>query len=181
MRKNIAILMVLTLLIGLLPVQNAFANDNDYSIKSTFNFLTSSNPERESLIDKVKEVFDKGEEYFKEKIKKFSDMGSHWADMTVGKLVELGVIAGYNDGTFKPNNTITRAEFAKITRTALKLDLVEGNSFQDTSNHWAKNDIHTLVVKGGIDKSEYGVNFEPNKNITLLVLSQGYYWKYGQF
>lgn len=168
MKKGIVILMIFVLTISIMPVQNVFANDTNYSIRDTFN----SNNYQQSLVNKIKEVLNKGENYFREKIKRFSDMGTHWADITVGKLVELGIIAGYNDDTFKPNNTITRAEFAKITRTALKLELVEGNSFQDTSNHWAKNDIHTLVVNGGIDKAEYGINFEPNKNITRIEMAK---------
>lgn len=101
----------------------------------------------------------------------FRDMKNHWADIAVGKLVELGILDGYEDGTFKPDNTITRAEFSKIIRTALKLELVEGNSFSDTENHWAENEIYTLVQKGIIDKSEY-INFEPDKPITRIEMAK---------
>jgi hypothetical protein len=99
-------------------------------------------------------------------------MQSHWAKLTVETLVDLGVINGYTDGTFKPNNTITRSEFAKLVRTALKLELLTGNSFNDTAKNWAKSEIHTLVVNGGISKSEYGENFYPNKNITRLEMAK---------
>ncbi|MBA1336512.1 MAG: hypothetical protein HPY66_2947 [Firmicutes bacterium] len=103
---------------------------------------------------------------------RFTDMGSHWGDVTVGKLVGLGVINGYGDGTFKPDNTITRAEFSTIIRKAFKYDEVIGNSFDDTSNHWAKNEVHTLVEAGVIDKSEYGASYMPDKNITRLEMAK---------
>lgn len=51
---------------------------------------------------------------------KFSDVsgGKHWAEKHIDKCVKAGLINGYADGTFKPNNTITRAEictmFAKM-------------------------------------------------------------------
>lgn len=50
----------------------------------------------------------------------FSDVsgGKHWAEESINKCVKAGLISGYSDGTFKPNNTITRAEictmFAKM-------------------------------------------------------------------
>jgi hypothetical protein len=161
MRKLIAILTIMALVICVLPLQSTFADNGDTKEGS-----------RASLINTIKGWIEKGEDYFKEKIKSFSDMGNHWADVTVGKLVELGVINGYTDGTFKPNNTINRAEFAKLLRVSLKLDLIEGNSFKDTANNWAKNEIHTLVVNGGIDKNEYGENFEPYKNITRIEMAK---------
>ena len=52
--------------------------------------------------------------------KTFSDVsnGKHWAEKYIDKCVKAGLINGYTDGTFKPNNTITRAEictmFAKM-------------------------------------------------------------------
>lgn len=161
MRKLIAILTIMALVICVLPLQSTFADNGD-----------TKEGGRASLINTIKGWIEKGEDYFKEKIKNFSDMGNHWADVTVGKLVELGVINGYTDGTFKPNNTINRAEFAKLLRVSLKLDLIEGNSFKDTANNWAKNEIHTLVVNGGIDKNEYGENFEPYKNITRIEMAK---------
>ena len=36
------------------------------------------------------------------------DVKGHWAQATIRELVDEGIIAGYPDGTFKPNNNITR-------------------------------------------------------------------------
>src|SRR5690554_3125691 len=86
----------------------------------------------------------------------FKDMDNHWANGVIVKLVDLGAVGGYGDGTFKPNSPITRAEFSKILKVSLGLDKIEGSSFTDTTNHWAKNDINTLVHYGIIEKAEYG-------------------------
>ncbi|KXG73999.1 S-layer homology domain-containing protein [Thermotalea metallivorans] len=104
--------------------------------------------------------------------KKFIDMGNHWAEVTVNKLIELGVIKGYEDNTFRPDNTITRAEFSTVIRKAFQLDLIDGNSFTDTNNHWAGKEIHTLVAKGIIDKSEYGTKYSPNEKITRIEMAK---------
>jgi hypothetical protein len=124
------------------------------------------------MVDTFNTLTNKTDEYFKEVIGRFNDMGNHWSDVTVGKLVDLGVIDGYEDGTFKPNDKVTRAEFSKMVFTSANLEKIEGNSFTDTSSHWAKDYINTLVEIGGIDKTEYGDNYNPNKNITRLEMAK---------
>ena len=42
------------------------------------------------------------------------DIIGHWAQYYIQPLVDSGIINGYPDGTFKPDNPITRAEFCKI-------------------------------------------------------------------
>ncbi|MDR3295158.1 MAG: S-layer homology domain-containing protein, partial [Clostridiales Family XIII bacterium] len=44
----------------------------------------------------------------------FSDIADHWAAGEIGAAVNYGYINGYEDGTFKPENPISRAEFVKI-------------------------------------------------------------------
>ena len=65
----------------------------------------------------------------------------HWAYNAIDKMVENGVVLGYPDSSFKPDNLVTRAEFAKIVVNALKLDLTNANNdqiFEDVdSAHWA--------------------------------------------
>ncbi|PKM52487.1 MAG: hypothetical protein CVV02_01675 [Firmicutes bacterium HGW-Firmicutes-7] len=62
----------------------------------------------------------------------FDDIKNHWAKDEIEKLVSMGVINGYDDGSFKPNNTITCAEFTKIMIKALHND--PGNA---VGGHWA--------------------------------------------
>lgn len=78
-----------------------------------------------------------------------------------------GLISGYEDGTFKPNNPMTRAQFASMMANYLKLN--EGNNpidFKDVKeNYWAKDAINILSSHGimvGKSKNE----FKPNENIT---------------
>ena len=56
----------------------------------------------------------------------FNDIKNHWAKDTIEKWKDKGVISGYPDGTFKPDNPVTRAELAKIL--TLAFDLQEKNT-----------------------------------------------------
>lgn len=94
------------------------------------------------------------------------DLEQHWSAGDVEKLIEQGSVGGYPDGTFRPDATITRAEFAKILRQSLALASVEGNDFADTANHWAITDIHTLVSEQIIVPAEYGRQYGPDGAIT---------------
>lgn len=72
-----------------------------------------------------------------------------WFADTVGKLIDIGGINGYPDGTFKPNNTITRAEFTKILVSALgHKDLAK------TSTHWASGFVDKAVSMKLTSKDE---------------------------
>ena len=51
----------------------------------------------------------------------FNDIKNHWAKDTIEKWKDKGVISGYPDGTFKPDNPVTRAELAKILTLAFDL------------------------------------------------------------
>lgn len=52
----------------------------------------------------------------------FSDIQGHWAEETIIKWQDKGIISGYPDGTFKPDNSVTRAELAKVLTIAFDLD-----------------------------------------------------------
>ncbi|HHY71816.1 MAG TPA: cadherin-like domain-containing protein [Bacillus bacterium] len=95
----------------------------------------------------------------------FTDIKGHWAEKEIEGLVSKGIIKGFPDGTFMPNNNISRAEFASITVRALGLTCEQGKTFADTTSHWAKDCISTAVANGiaaglGADK------FTPNDSIT---------------
>jgi len=94
-----------------------------------------------------------------------SDIAKHWAEANIKQLVDSGAIAGYPDGTFKPDKTITRAEFATVVVKAFELDSANGKVFADTANHWAKKYIATAAAAGIVNG--YGDNkFGPDDLIT---------------
>lgn len=51
----------------------------------------------------------------------FSDIDNHWAKIHIQKLADYGIVNGYEDGTFRPDNTITRAEAAVMVSNALSV------------------------------------------------------------
>ena len=61
-----------------------------------------------------------------------TDISGHWAENNIRELVALGAIGGYPDGTFKPDNNITRAEFVTILVKAFALRAKTGHVFADT-------------------------------------------------
>lgn len=73
----------------------------------------------------------------------FSDVPrSHWAYEAISQMADQGIISGYNDGTFRPDNRISRAEFAKIMIAAAGIDLGFARNvtqtFEDVDrDHWA--------------------------------------------
>ena len=93
------------------------------------------------------------------------DVSGHWAETSINKLVNAGAISGYPDGTFKPDSSITRAEFATVLVKAFNLEPRNGKVFSDTSGHWAENSIRTATAHGIV--SGYNAsNFGPNDIIT---------------
>ncbi|ATW24908.1 Ig-like domain-containing protein [Candidatus Formimonas warabiya] len=99
----------------------------------------------------------------------FSDIANNWAKKDIESMIGLNFITGYDDGTFRPNNTITRAEFLSILIRVLEktqnIQLQSDNTFTDTAGHWAKDYISTAVklnITTGYDDAKFG----PNDKIT---------------
>ncbi len=79
--------------------------------------------------------------------------------------VDIEVVNGYNDGTFRPFNTITRGEFATIISRFMGYDANEKCTFDDARDHWASAYINACVKAGAING--IGNNcFAPDDNIT---------------
>ena len=102
----------------------------------------------------------------------------------VQELSALGVISGFDDGTFKPDELVTRAQISKMIVDALaegKQAEASSNSskFADVSDHWATGYINQGVTDGwiaGYSDTEFG----PDDNVTyvqaqkMLVAATGY-------
>lgn len=93
------------------------------------------------------------------------DIQGHWAEATIRRLAEKGVISGYQDGTFRPDARITRAEFVKYLVDALHVKPTAGKIFEDTKGHWAKDAIATANGQGIADGVS-DTQFAPDDPIT---------------
>lgn len=89
---------------------------------------------------------------------KFSDTGSHWAEKEIEYLAERNMIGGFEDGTFKPNAPITRAQASAMLVKALKIPLADSPQtvFKDVSPHSAYYRILATVNEKGIVRGENG-------------------------
>ncbi|MDR1588760.1 MAG: S-layer homology domain-containing protein [Oscillospiraceae bacterium] len=93
------------------------------------------------------------------------DVGS-WYYQDVAYLQHNGIIKGYPDGTFRPNDPITRAEFAVIASRFDKLESNVPNTFSDVEDsYWAAGYINSAVAKGWITGYPDGT-FKPKEYIT---------------
>jgi len=103
----------------------------------------------------------------------YTDLAGHWAATKIAEAVQLGIVSGYVDGTFKPNALITRAEFSVMLARALKLDgQGEPRGFIDEEKigAWARNAVRQAAEAGII--SGYGDNsFRPSAKITRAELA----------
>jgi hypothetical protein len=99
----------------------------------------------------------------------FSDSAGHWAENIIQ---ELGIIAGYPDGTVKPENIITRGEFCALLARYLELDATgaekEAPTFSDIDGNWSEANIEALVDAGIIDPGDYDGSFRSTEPITRI-------------
>ena len=72
----------------------------------------------------------------------FNDVSSsHWAAAAIDKVAKMGLMQGYEDGTFKPNQSLTRAEMASLAVSLAPDTTKPGSGFSDIGSHWAKEAI----------------------------------------
>ena len=89
-----------------------------------------------------------------------------WYNNAISTMVNAGIIQGYEDGTFRPNNNITRAEFAAIASRFMSSGYdVEEDLFTDIANHWARENINDAAMTQWIHGYPDGT-FLPDQAIT---------------
>ncbi len=97
-----------------------------------------------------------------------SDISGHPFEKEITKLVEAGVVSGFPDGTFKPDQEVTRAQFAKLVAVAFGLNTTgyTTSTFNDVpADHWALGFIEAVAEKGWVKGFPDG-GFHPEENIT---------------
>ncbi len=98
----------------------------------------------------------------------FSDLADHWAKQEIERAAGLGFVNGYPDGTFRPQNQVTRAEFIVMIARAMELTSKGGAAFEFTDQEaildWARPFIAEAQLAGVISGYEDG-SLRPNSLI----------------
>lgn len=108
----------------------------------------------------------------------FTDVSSnHWAKDFIAELTALEVLQGFPDGSFRPDEQVTRAQFAAMLTQAFQKTKVRNPiSFNDVSSrYWAYNAIREAYASGFLATT--GSNFNPTQSLSrlevLLALARG--------
>lgn len=104
-------------------------------------------------------------DYYFARTNDYSDVNrGDWFNNAISTLSNAGIVTGYNDGTFRPNQPITRGEMAKIIANFANLN--KGTkSFTDLSGHWSKTYVELAAGNGWIAGYPDG-SFRPDQKIT---------------
>lgn len=106
-------------------------------------------------------------QYTEDKSEPFTDAVSHWAYESIIHMYTEGIVNGYEDGTFRPNNTVTRAEFVKMLTNAVELATTStsGVSFSDVSDSaWYATCVKLAAANNLVHG--YDGKFRPLENIS---------------
>ncbi|MEG6568804.1 S-layer homology domain-containing protein [Thermoanaerobacterium thermosaccharolyticum] len=96
----------------------------------------------------------------------FKDISGHWAEKEINDWTSKGLIAGYEDSTFKPDNPITRAEFIALVNRSFNIKNTAQINFSDVKpSDWYYSDIQKAKAAGFISGYEDNT-MRPNKSIT---------------
>ena len=100
----------------------------------------------------------------------FTDVNeADWFYGDVRELSGMKVINGYEDGSYKPENAVTRAEFLKLLVTLLcdEMFTPDGAMFKDVpGDEWYTKYVASAIVYGFVDMKDYGDTFGPDEAIT---------------
>ena len=95
-----------------------------------------------------------------------TDVSGHWAEEVITKWQDAGLISGYEDGTFKPENSVTRAEFAAMVNNALGFTEKGNVVFSDVKPGTWYYDAVAIAVEAGYCSGYEDGTFKPDATIT---------------
>ena len=108
----------------------------------------------------------------------FKDIQGNWAKDYIEALAAKGVIAGFKDGTFHPNEPVTRAQFAAIINKAFQPTAQrQAVKFGDVSSKFWANESIQAAYRGGFLSGYPGQKFKPDQPLpkvqALVSLASG--------
>lgn len=110
-----------------------------------------------------------------------SDISGHWAENEISYMLNNRFMSGYSDGTFRPDQELTRAEYAAMISSVIDPPQsgnpqIANRSFNDISGHWAEQAI-LKTARAGYLAGYPDESFRPNNKITkaqmLVAVSNG--------
>jgi len=107
-----------------------------------------------------------------------NDIQGHWAQNCIELLTQQGIVAGYPDGTFRPEQPVTRAEFATLIAIAFPgVASRPAIGFVDVAaNYWAKDNIDSAYVTGwltGYPRNRFRPNLPIPRVQAVIALAAG--------
>ncbi|MDB5054145.1 MAG: hypothetical protein JWM44_2195 [Bacilli bacterium] len=91
-----------------------------------------------------------------------SDIKGHWAEGQINVWIDKGFISGYEDDSFRPDHTISRAEFIALINRSFEFNEWAEVTFTDVpAKNWAYTEVAKAVKAGyiqGYDKDTFGAN-----------------------
>lgn len=108
---------------------------------------------------------------------KFSDIEEHWASSSIEKMSAIGLFKGYEDGTFRPDNSITQAEaVALIVRIASKNetgdeDQVDESELEDVPG-WARAAVREAAKHGFINLNRFHSHVQASRAQTAVMIAK---------
>jgi len=154
---------------------NAIRNNRQYDLhNSTGNILYSvgNSLDTQRVAGRVEFVAPTGGQTA------FQDIQGHWAQAYIDALAKRNIITGFPDGTFHPNDPVTRAQFAVIVSKALPVAAKQARTeFQDVSTQFWGYQAIQLASQAGFMRGYPGGLFKPNQAIprveALVSLTSG--------
>ena len=109
------------------------------------------------------------------------DYEGHWAQATIEKWQNEGRVSGYPDGSYKPDNKVTRAEFVKMVNGIIDYSKVSDIKFNDVpESEWYYKDVRIAQSIGyisGYSLSEFGPNDYITREQAASILARVQYLK----
>jgi len=104
------------------------------------------------------------------------DYQGHWAGDVIQKWLDMGYITGYPDGTFRPENFVTRAEFVKIVNNAFGFEETAEITFTDVKEeNWYYEEVQKAYKEGdiiGVSKTLFAPEDYITREQAAIVLSR---------
>lgn len=131
-------------------------------LASVFMLSTSTGCEAAATTAQSSPIIEKS----KAAVINFSDISQHWAKEAILKAAQKGYVDGYEDGTFKTDQNVSRAEFIKMIVTALKLPV----SGETTGTSWYVPYVNAATTAGILRANDFSA-------MGLICLFHGLKWQ----